>query len=372
MDAQTSTVTSMDTNGILPGALLTAPGTPNLPRSTELCEGFFASSRSGLLPTVMSHGFLVPYPTPPASAPGSSPGSWGARDNSNGDGMFRGFLERNILPRPDDGFNQLRPALKRNQSQNDSMPWRRSRKSSALTSVSNILSGSSVHATHPSDPAAHASTSSNTPNRCSSSDSAVYTLTSFLGLTKLTDGLLHTKNTPPLTPRALSTDGIDTPRKNSPSTLSEDISVLTSKLDRTNAPTPSASTTPENVAPVGPPKGKLLVKVVEARGLRPIHNPFVVCVFEWNESIAKAPKQDKAAVHNESRGKDDFSGGVPIKRSASDMGRAMAIPMKSRQSSTTSLSDHKTFRNGKELTDPRWDHEGVLYVQASTCYPTIV
>ena len=42
------------------------------------------------------------------------------------------------------------------------------------------------------------------------------------------------------------------------------------------------------------------------------------------------------------------------------MGRAMAIPMKSRQSSTTSVPDQKSFKNGKQVTDPKWDHEAVL------------
>ena len=54
-------------------------------------------------------------------------------------------------------------------------------------------------------------------------------------------------------------------------------------------------------------------------------------------------------------------GGVPIQRSGSDMGRSIAIPMKSRQSSTTSLDDHKDFKNGR-VTNPRWDHVAVLYI----------
>ena len=112
------------------------------------------------------------------------------------------------------------------------------------------------------------------------------------------------------------------------------------------------------------------VKVTEARGLRPSHDPYAVCVFEWNESIARNEGEDaKDGIEMErdpSRGRENSHGGVPVKRSASDMSRSMAIPMKSRQSSTTSLSDKKKFKNGNSLvTDARWDHETMLYVH---CY----
>ncbi|CAL8577156.1 Serine/threonine-protein kinase, variant 3 [Xanthoria parietina] len=40
----------------------------------------------------------------------------------------------------------------------------------------------------------------------------------------------------------------------------------------------------------------------------------------------------------------------------------MAIPMKSRQSSTTSLSDQTNFKAGRQVTDPRWDHEAMFDV----------
>lgn len=66
---------------------------------------------------------------------------------------------------------------------------------------------------------------------------------------------------------------------------------------------------------------------------------------------------------DESRGRESSLGGVPIKRTASDMGRSIAIPMKSRQSSTTSLSDQKKFKNGNsQVTDPKWGHITMLYV----------
>ena len=107
------------------------------------------------------------------------------------------------------------------------------------------------------------------------------------------------------------------------------------------------------------------MKVPEARGLRPSYYPYAVCVFEWNESIARDSEAGGVEMERDnSRGRENTLSALPIQRSTSDTGRSMAIPMKSRQSSTTSLSDQKTFRNGKQVTDPKWEHEAILYVLA--------
>ena len=82
------------------------------------------------------------------------------------------------------------------------------------------------------------------------------------------------------------------------------------------------------------------------------YNPYAVCACEEVESIAKPRDVDNIG--------EQPMGGVPIQRSGSDMGRSIAIPMKSRQSSTTSLDDHKEFKNGRQVTNPRWDHVAVL------------
>merc|ERR1712000_308789 len=60
-------------------------------------------------------------------------------------------------------------------------------------------------------------------------------------------------------------------------------------------------------------------------------------------------------------------GGIPIARSGSDSGRPMAIPMKSRQSSNTSLSDYRDFKSKgrKSMTNPKWDTEAVFDVVGS-------
>ena len=188
---------------------------------------------------------------------------------------------------------------------------------------------------------------------------------------KLTNGvaaLPRSKNTPPLTPRALSNDDIETTKKPSLPTANEllvetrDISL---RNDKSDIDVSSISAIPKTSAPVGPPRGKLWVKILEARGLRPSYDPYVVCVFEWNESIVRRAKSGEVDVDkDDGKGKEDLLGGVPVKRIVSDMGRSMAIPMKSRQGSTASLSDYKTFKNGRQLTDPKWEHEAVLYAKS--------
>lgn len=83
-------------------------------------------------------------------------------------------------------------------------------------------------------------------------------------------------------------------------------------------------------------------------------------VFEWIESVARPSKPGQVETDVEGTGMERTMGGVPIKKSGSEMGRSIAIPMKSRQSSTTSLSDQKDFRAGRQVTDPRWDHLALL------------
>lgn len=363
--------TPMRDHGISSGALPTAPSSPNPQKHADNQESIISPLQQHTdAPKLVAHdvGFLVPpYPTPPTSSPASVIG----RDvDNNSDG---GEILRDVNDNPNtgahihtgDGFNPSRQSTKRHRSGNDVMPLRTFRKSSGLAPLSNIISGSSVHAADISNPASrHPSTTPNTPTRHLSSVSALSSLTSFLELTKLTNvaALSRIKNTPPLTPRALSNDGIEITKGLPPSTStqSEDIPNSTLQIDKNSAFEANASVVPTATAPVGPPKGKLHVKIGKARGLRPSHDPYVVCVFEWTQSIAREPKQDEIAVDkDDGRGSEDFLGAVPIKRSGSDMGRSMAIPMKSRQSSTTSLSDHKNFQSGRQLVNPRWDHEAI-------------
>ncbi|RMZ74746.1 hypothetical protein DV737_g5780, partial [Chaetothyriales sp. CBS 132003] len=115
------------------------------------------------------------------------------------------------------------------------------------------------------------------------------------------------KATPPHTPRALSQE--DRPQ----SPLASD--AASSEADKQSgrsavANLPSAST-----------RGKLAVKIAEGRNIKPAFDPYVVCVFEYNEP--------------------------------------MAIPTRSRQSSANGMSDAPRLH---KATDPQWDHEAVFDV----------
>ncbi|PGH32588.1 AGC/AKT protein kinase [[Emmonsia] crescens] len=171
------------------------------------------------------------------------------------------------------------------------------------------------------------------------------------------------KNTPPLTPRAMSTNetpqldrSTRSPTHNHPET--------TKSSERTPQPPSSRSTgiTETQGIPVGSLKGKLSVKISEGRGLRPSYDPYVVCVFELNEYISKGAQTEEADDVETTRGTDDTLSSVPIQRSNSDSGRPMAIPMKTRQSSNNSVLDSHNHKESSEVTDPQWNHEAIFDV----------
>ena len=304
---------------------------------------------------------FFPYPTPPASSSSSF------THKEKEDGVSTGGIKHS-----GNGSTVDRPPFGRHQSATDFIPLRTRRHTAGLKSLSGIITSSAVHAAHISNPTvARSSTTPSTPTRETHRVSALSSLTSsYLELAKLTERVAvspRKKNTPPHTPRALSNDGSEKAHKPPPPTSNptlsppDDISVDGGHHDtlRLNG---SSRPTATNTAPrVGPPKGKLSVKMIEARGLRPSYDPYVVCVFEWNEYISKGPRHEVMDIDKaDTKHKEDAFGGVAIKRSASDMGRAMAIPMKSRQSSTTSLSDQKNFKTGRQVTDPKWQHDAIL------------
>ena len=293
---------------------------------------------------------VAPYPSPPISSPSSihRDGEWGSDTGGSS--------------REHEGSSISRPSLGRHASGNDVINLRTRRHTGGLNPLSNIMTSSSVHAAHISNPTSPSSAAPSIPSTDPHTVSAHSSLISYLEQAKLTPGVAappRIKNTPPLTPRALSNDGLDGAAKAHPTsnpgvgdgTRSERPATNGSKTQSKGSPSP----------PVGPPKGKLLVKISGARGLRPSYDPYVVCVFEWNESIASEKQTGSNMERDDSQGRDEILGGVPIKRSGSDMGRSIAIPMKSRQSSTTSLSDQKKFKTGRQVTDPNWDHEAILY-----------
>lgn len=156
------------------------------------------------------------------------------------------------------------------------------------------------------------------------------------------------KNTPPTTPRATNSTGSSTLNGGSSGTPT---AVSTPVLGPTTGKD-SGRTTP---VPVGPPKGKLIVEIQEARNIVPSECPYVVCTFESNEFISKGPKRDSYPIDGTRDSSADRDGGL---------GRSVAIPMKSRQSSNTSLPDAASAASGKSgasgITNPKWEHETVL------------
>lgn len=109
------------------------------------------------------------------------------------------------------------------------------------------------------------------------------------------------------------------------------------------------------------PKGKMTIKITEARGLRKSRDPYVVVVFQRSELISSGPRNVEGghSLSVATPGK----GGIAIQRQGSDSGRPMAIPMRSRQSSNTSVTDYNTFRNRsprESFTSPKWDAEAAL------------
>lgn len=155
------------------------------------------------------------------------------------------------------------------------------------------------------------------------------------------------QNTPPRTPRSLSHE---------------------SKQSRTTSPHPRAPTSKPSLqtspgkastsdAVVGEPKGKLSVSIFEGRGLRPSCQPYVVCQFQWNEYISKGPRSDSVSVEDS---RDVSQNAVPqLGRADSDNRKPMAIPMKSRQSSQTSMTSRESTK-GNQVTDPVWNRDAIL------------
>lgn len=337
--------------------LPTAPASPEEDSHEDQQQGF-ASITQKLLNVSMQtsrqeNAALQSYPTPPRSSAASASSSTQTDPEAASNAAQLQHESRNS--------SSERRSSRRHLSANDGVRLRKQRQTGGLDPLSTVTTSPSVSASHISNPTANRSGSSpDTPTSASQAISAQSSLISHLENTKLTDDAEppRKKNTPPRTPRALSHDGPESARKSA-----------TASTPR-NSQSPAREGTvrsQQGSAPVSPPKGKLTVKIPEARGLRPSFYPYAVCVFEWNESIAKGDKLESVEMErDDSRGMEDPSLALRIKRSGSEMGRSMAIPMKSRQSSTTSLSDQKTFKSGRHVTDPRWDHEAMLYVIVST------
>jgi hypothetical protein len=246
------------------------------------------------------------------------------------------------------------------------------RERSTMNPLSSIVTTSSVHANHFSNP----SGCSKIPTLIHShtTSALIGTSVSYDQLKRLTQDAMRPreKSHPPTPTRALSnnTATSDTSAK------SEEATDGLKKKSETSAPPPSSVESVErgeraesstSGAPVKAPRGKLTVKILEARNLRRSKDPYVVAVFQRNELVSKGPRSEDTDDEDEEATKSPTSGisamgGIPISRQGSDSGRSMAIPMKSRQSSSTSLTDYRDFKmkTRKSMTNPKWDTEAVL------------
>ncbi|KAL3463812.1 kinase-like domain-containing protein [Aspergillus heterothallicus] len=177
------------------------------------------------------------------------------------------------------------------------------------------------------------------------------------------------KNTPPLTPRAMSNDGslpdkrhpAPAPRSSNPTqTPTNDMSTsadeIAGKLNEV-FPSPMDTSSQATGPSLAPMKGKLYVKISEAKGLRPGFDPYVVCVFEWNECISKSVQDEEEESIKRQQKEQNHLDQLDL-----DAGRPMAIPMKSRQSSHNSALDPPEHRGRAPVTDPHWNHEAVFDV----------
>ncbi|KFY86782.1 hypothetical protein V500_07395 [Pseudogymnoascus sp. VKM F-4518 (FW-2643)] len=227
--------------------------------------------------------------------------------------------------------------------------------SSMLKTLSNILTPSNVHASHISTPSEPTPTNApDTPAHSRIASGSVSDSLSYDMLKKLTIG--DEKSHPATPTRALSNN-------TSTSDNSDHGHELVHK--RPSGLSESKSSSSEiNAAPVRAPRGKLTVKIAEARGLRRSKDPYVVAVFQRNELVSKGPRSEDEEDEDEDATISPPPGGIPISRQASDSGRPMAIPMKSRQSSNTSDPEPRDFKvkTRRSMTNPKWDTEAVFDV----------
>jgi len=299
--------------------------------------------RTGPPPEKMPYNFnLHPYPTPPTSHNSSlrdvrtSNSGRGSGDSGRGRGLGGTLLQEN-----------QRGHHKKSHSDLSSLQNRR------LSLCVPLMTQSNVHARHFSSPSGrNAVTNPNSPIHSpftfSDAGCASSKVAPVEKLKKLT--FVVGPKSGQSTPRSLST--AQPPSHEVHADASKENG---SNIDRTSASTP---------APAGAqvPRAKLTVKILEARGIRKSRDPYVVAVFQRSELISGGPHPvetvDETAVTSTPMG------GLPLQRQTSDTGRpSMAIPMRSRQSSNTSITDYHTFRNRasrQSITNPKWDAEAVL------------
>lgn len=341
------------------------PGAASPPADSSLrnCE------RQGSRPTELPQGTVepLPLPTPPTSGRSSSSRPDGDKAKELGGSKASAFPARSFLVRhtaPDVGL----PA--------STFPVSNA---APLTSVVTASAVAPSYSTRP-DPLTMPDQNPIPPNTTSSFDhlhtttspttlqsitpiapptpshsrasSALSNLKGFFSLDSVKILTKAFKSGPSTPTRTLST------AQPAPPAQAERNGLVSGDISRSQTPKPSSgSTTPAA-------KGKLTIKITEARGIKKSRDPYVVAVFQRNELISGGPRPEEE--DDETPPVPSFSGGlggVAIQRQGSDSGRPMAIPMRSRQSSSTSVTEHNTLRNRtgrKSFSSPKWDAEAVL------------
>ena len=155
-----------------------------------------------------------------------------------------------------------------------------------------------------------------------------------------------------MTPRTLSNDGMTGDRRSPLSSTSASSSAQGVKTDADAGP-PTSSSDRASKLPTHSPRGKIAIRIGEGRNLKPASDPYVVCQFEWNEYVSGGSRHD--AMEIDHRGGDR----THVRRDDGDSGRPMAIPMRSRQTSSNGLTEAEA-RQSMKVTDPQWDHEATL------------
>lgn len=165
-------------------------------------------------------------------------------------------------------------------------------------------------------------------------------------------GLTHDdakQNTPPQTPRALSNESRGDRSGNNGKPHGVAAAKMTRSLSSTSNGTPGSHV-----------RGQLTVSIVEGRGLRPSHAPYVVCIFQLNEAISDGAKADAMDTRPEfAHVEENTARGVAMRRLGSDTGRSIS-GLRSRQSSMTDIAKLRTTARDERVTDPSWKHEAIL------------
>lgn len=286
---------------------------------------------------------LNPYPTPPVSHPASPHESSSEEEKASA---------RKAAKRL--------PLSAHHKSRSESIPFS-ARRASIMNPLSSIVTASNVHAAHfskPGDPCPGSTQSTPSHSRL---NSEFHESPSYDQLKKLTNNAPRKKSIPPTPTRALSNTTAKSDNSGGEPAPAQTSNGQTTKPAKS---TEAITTPPTLAASSSTPKGKLTVKIAEARGIRRSRDPYVVAVFQRNELVSKGPLPEVQDDHEEatSGSMGIPMGGIPISRSGSNSGGPMAIPMKSRQSSNASFSGDRDFKiNGRaSMTNPKWDTEAVL------------